>query len=96
MTKRKTVKRVGNRRAWAMRFLLIALAAYLFLKMIQLYGQLREKQLKEQALDTKIHEQIVVNEALEKQDENADDKCLEEAYDNNYARPGEQIIVVQG
>ena len=96
MTKRKAVRRVGNRRAWAVRFLLIALAVFLFLKAVQLHGQIREKQLELAALEQASQKKETAIEALKKQSEEADDKLLEEAYDNNYARPGDQIIVVQG
>ena len=98
MTKRGAVRRVGNRRAWAVRFLLIALAVFLFLKAVQLHGQLDAKASEIAALEQKTAKAKTENEALEEQltDENLDDTLLHGAYDKDHARPGDQIIVVQG
>ena len=98
MTKRKAVRRVGNRRAWATRFLLVALSAFLFLKAVQLHGQLRAKQLEVAATEQAIQKQEAINEDLLSQTDPVavDENLLKDAYENNYARPGDQIIVVQG
>ena len=96
MTKRKAVRRVGNRRAWAVRFLLVALSAFLFLKAVQLHGQISANELKAAELEDAIRKQ----EALNEEDNNRlDSDALkeshqQEAYENGYARPGEQIFVV--
>lgn len=91
MDKRIPKRRVKNRRGWAVRFLLIALAVFLFLKAVQLYGQIKEKQLAESELDNKIRTQIVVNEGLSDQVENADEYLEQEANDDGYYQPDQQI-----
>lgn len=90
MTKR-TMRRVKNRRSWTVRFLLIALAVFLFLKAVQLYGQIREKQQAVSDLDNKIRTQMVINEGLSDQAENADDYLEHKANDDGYYLSGQQI-----
>lgn len=90
MTKR-SVRRVKNRRSWAVRFLLIALAVFLFLKAVQLYGQIREKRQAVAELDNKIQTQMVINEGLSDQAENADDYLEHKANDDGYYLSGQQI-----
>ena len=91
MATHKPVRRAVNRRAWAVRFLLIALAVFLFLKAVQLYGQIREKQLAEDELDNKIRTQIVINEGLADQAENADEYLEHKANDDGYYLSGQQV-----
>ncbi len=91
MDKRKAVRRVRNRRGWAVRFLLIALAVFLFLKAVQLYGQIIEKRQAEAELDNKIRTQMVVNEGLQDQGENAEEHLENKANDNGYFHSGQQI-----
>lgn len=93
MAKRKVACRVVSRRGWAVRFLLIALAVFLFLKAVQLYGQIKEKRQAEVELDAKIRTQAVINEGLSDQadGENADEQLEYEANDDGYYRPGQQI-----
>ena len=91
MNKRKPMRRVRSRRGWTVRFLLIALAVFLFLKAVQLYGQIKEKQLAESELDNKIRTQIVVNEGLSDQGENADEYLEQKANDDGYLRPDQQV-----
>ena len=91
MAKHRVARRGVNRRAWAVRFLLIALAVFLFLKAVQLYGQIREKQLAENDLDNKIRTQIVINEGLSDQAENADDYLEHKANDDGYYMSGQQV-----
>ena len=95
MTRRKAVHRVGNRRAWATRFLLVALSAFLFLKAVQLHGQLRAKQLEVAATEQAIQKQEAINEDLNNQlDSDALDESLRnEANENGYYLNGEQIYV---
>ena len=95
MTKRKAVRRVGNRRAWAVRFLLIALSAFLFLKAVQLHGQLRAKQLEVAATEQAIQKQEAINEDLNNQLDSdvLDESLRNEANENGYYLNGEQIYV---
>lgn len=91
MATRKTAKRVRGRRGLAVRFLLIALAIFLFLKAVQLYGQIREKRLEMDKLDAEIRTQGVVNEGLADQDANADDHREQAAHEDGYYYSGQQI-----
>ena len=95
MTKRKAVRRVGNRRAWATRFLLVALSAFLFLKAVQLHGQLRAKQLEVAATEQAIQKQEAINEDLNNQLDSdvLDESLRNEANENGYYLNGEQIYV---
>ena len=95
MTKRKAVRRVGNRRAWAVRFLLVALSAFLFLKAVQLHGQLRAKRLELLATEQAIQKKEAINEDLKNQSEPdaVDESLRNEANENGYYLNGEQIYV---
>ena len=95
MTKRKAVRRVGNRRAWATRFLLVALSAFLFLKAVQLHGQLRAKQLEVAAPEQAIQKHEAINEDLNNQLDSdvLDESLRNEANENGYYLNGEQIYV---
>ena len=95
MTKRKAVRRVGNRRAWAVRFLLVALVAFVFLKAVQLHSQLRAKQLELMATEQAIQKQEAINEELLSQtDPNAvNDTLQKEAAEKGFINNGEEIYV---
>lgn len=95
MAKRKVARRVVSRRGWAVRFLLIALAVFLFLKAVQLYGQIKEKRQAEAELDAKIRTQAVINEGLSDQadDEKAAEQLEQKAYDDGYGHPGQQFYL---
>ena len=82
---------VGNRRSWVVRFLLIALALFLFLKAVQLYGQIREKRQTMADFDNRIQTQIVINEGLTDQVENAEDYLEQKANENGYYLSGQQV-----
>lgn len=92
MTKRGAVRRVGNRRAWAVRFLLVALAVFLFLKAVQLRGQLDAKASESAAVDEKIRAQAVANEGYEEQLEDVDGIKEHNANDAGYYLPGQQVL----
>lgn len=92
MTKRGAVRRVGNRRAWAVRFLLIALAVFLFLKAVQLHGQLNAKASEIAAVDEKSRAQAVVNEGYEEQLEDVDGILENNANDSGNYLPGQQVF----
>ena len=74
------------------RFLIIALAAFLFLKAVQLYGQLEEKRHNLANYDEKIRNQMIINEALADQVENADDYLEQKSYEDGYFHPGQQVF----
>lgn len=91
MAMHKSKQRSNSHRSWAVRFLLIALAVFLFLKAVQLYGQIREKRQEMADFDSKIQTQMVINEGLSDQVNNASDYLEQEAYEDGYVRPGQQI-----
>ena len=91
MATHKLKQRANGHRSWAVRFLLITLALFLFLKAVQLYGQIREKRQTMAEIDSKIQTQMVVNEGLSDQVENASDYLEQGAYEDGYVRPGQQI-----
>ena len=77
--------------SWAMRILLIAVAAFLFLKLVQLHVQLEDKQNQLIGLNNSINHQMLINEDLSEQAENADDILEREANDAGLYLPGQQI-----
>jgi hypothetical protein len=90
MANHKSRQRSGHRH-WAVRFLLIALALYLFLKAVQLYGQIQEKRQVMMDFDNRIQTQLVINEGLTDQVENAEDYLEQGAYEDGYIWPGQQV-----
>jgi hypothetical protein len=90
MANHKSRQRSGHRH-WAVRFLLIALVLYLFLKAVQLYGQIQEKRQVMMDFDNRIQTQLVINEGLTDQVENAEDYLEQGAYEDGYIWPGQQV-----
>ena len=91
MATHKSKQHVGNRRSFAVRFLLVALALFLFLKAVQLYGQIREKRQAMADFDNRIQTQIVINEGLTDQVENAEDYLEQKANEDGYFLSGQQV-----
>lgn len=91
MTTKRAVKPAANRRSWLVRVLLVVLALFLFLKAVQLYGQLQEKELAVADLDSRIETQLVINEGLADQVDNADDYLEHKANEDGYYAPGQQV-----
>ena len=91
MTAHKTKQRTTNQRIWVVRFLLIALALFLFLKAVQIYGQIREKRQAMADFDSRIQTQMVINEGLADQVENADDYLEQKANEDGYYLSGQQV-----
>lgn len=73
------------------RILVIVLAFFMFFKAVQLYGQLNEKQQVIDELGNRIQTQIVVNEGLADQAENADDYLEHKANEDGYYMSGQQV-----
>ena len=92
MVQRKMVRPVRSRREWAVRFLLIALAVFLFLKAVQLYGQIQEKQRALAFLNQQIQTQMVKNESDAALLEDPTSQVEMGAYDSGNLRPGEQVF----
>lgn len=92
MSVRTRAKKRSNQKAnWLMRILLVAIAAFLFLKLVQLHVQLEEKQQQLIELNNSISHQTLINEDLAEQAENADDILEREANDAGLYMPGQQI-----
>lgn len=91
MATHKSQRRGNSRRSWAVRFLLIIFALFLFLKAVQLYGQIREKRQTMADFDNRIQTQSVINEGLADQVDNAEDYLEQGAYEDGYVWPGQQI-----
>lgn len=91
MATHKPKQCVGNRRNWAVRFLLVAFVLFVFLKAVQLYGQIQEKRQEMADYDGRIQTQMVLNEGLTDQVENAEDRLEQEAYEDGYGWSGQQI-----
>lgn len=91
MATHKLKQRVGNRRNWVVRFMLIAFALFVFLKVVQLSDQLQEKRKQIADRDRMIQTQLVINEGLADQVTNADDYREQGAYENGYVHSGQQI-----
>lgn len=91
MAAKKTVKYTAGRRGLIVRLLLIALVLFVFLKAVQLYGQLKQKRLALESLNSQIQTQTVYNEGLMDQVSNADEYVEHKANEDGYYMPGQQI-----
>lgn len=87
----RTNKRSAKKVNWALRILLVAVAAFLFLKLVQLHVQLEDKQQQLIDLNNSISHQTLINEDLSEQAENAEDILEREANDAGLYLPGQQI-----
>ena len=85
--RKRPVKKVN----WMMRILLVAIAAFLFLKLVQLHVQMEDKQQQLIELNNSISHQTLINEDLTKQAANAEDILEREANDAGLYMPGQQI-----
>ena len=76
---------------WAIRIVLVAVAAFLFLKLVQLHTQIGEKQKLIDSANAQNNTLMLLNEDYESQLKNPD-ACLEkEAYDAGYLYPHQQV-----
>lgn len=91
MAAKKTTKISANGRLWVIRILLIAFVLFVFIKAVQLHGQIEKKELANAELDNKILMQNVINEGLADQVEHADEHLEHKANENGYYAPGQQI-----
>lgn len=91
MAKKKTTEKSTSGRALVIRLLIIALVLFVFIKAVQLYSQLQQKERVLSDLDGRIQTQLVVNEGLTDQAEHADDYLEHKANENGYYAPGQQI-----
>ena len=87
----KNVRRTTKKRNWAVRILVVAVAAFLFLKLVQLHVQLEDKQQQIDNLNGNIYKQMLLNEDLSEQIANADEYLERKANDSGLYKPGQQI-----
>ncbi len=76
---------------WAVRIVLVAVAAFLFLKLVQLHVQLEEKQQQIDAMNESIKTQTLINEDLAEQITHADEYLERQANEDGLCLPGQQI-----
>ena len=88
MSARAKAKKRPN---WVLRLVLVAVAAFLFLKMVQLHVQLDQKEQTLHELTAAEAKQEVLNEALGEQVAHADDFLEQQANENGYFYAGQQI-----
>ena len=90
-TQTRSKKRTSKKANWAMRILLVAVAAFLFLKLVQLHVQMEEKQNQWIDLNNSINRQMLIIEDLAEQTENAEAIQERKANDTGLYQPGQQI-----
>ena len=84
-------KRPQTKTKWILRFLLVVVAAFLFLQFVQMHVQIKEKQQNLIELNNSIYRQELINEDLAEQGANAEDIVEREANDAGLYMPGQQI-----
>lgn len=89
--KTRARKRANKKTNWALRILLVAVAAFLFLKLVQLHVQMEEKQNQWIELNNSIYRQTLIIEDLAEQTENAEAIQERKANDTGLYQPGQQI-----
>ena len=94
MAQRKAVRRVRNRRAWVLRGLLIVLVVFLFLKGVQVYGQIDEKIQAVAEIEEQKRLQKIRNEESLDLLESVEDNLENKANEDGYYLPGQQVYVV--
>ena len=87
----RRVQKAKPRKNWAIRIVLVALAAFLFLKLVQLHVQIEEKQQAIDLLQGNIVKQMLINEDLNGQIANADEYLERQANDAGLCLPGQQV-----
>ena len=80
-----------SRPNWVLRLVLVAVAVFLFLKMVQLHVQLDQKEQMLHELAAAEAKQEVINEALSEQVAHAEDFLEQQANENGYFYAGQQI-----
>ena len=87
----RRARRTTKKRNWAVRVLVVAVAAFLFLKLVQLHVQMEEKQQQIVDMNNSIHKQMLINEDLGEQIANADEYLERKANEAGLYLPGQQI-----
>lgn len=87
----KARRRSSTTHGWLWRVMLVAIAAFLFVKVVQLYVQREEKGQQLAALQDSIVKQTLINEDLQEQLDNVDDYVERYANEAGFVLPGQQI-----
>ena len=86
-----TKKRTKKKSNLAVRIVLVAVAAFLFFKLVQLHSQIEEKQQLIDNMNSNIVKQQLINEDLSEQIENADAYLGRQANEAGLGLPGQQV-----
>lgn len=93
MSSRSRAKRRNTKKAnWLLRIMLVAGAAFLILHIVQSAVQLSEKYQEVQAMNQKVYNQELINEALSAQLEQTDEICEQKANEDGMYQSGQQIF----
>ena len=76
---------------WAIRIVLVAAAAFLFLKLVQLHVQMEEKKQLIDRMNDSIVQYTLINEDLNEQIAHAEDYVERQANEAGLCLPGQQI-----
>ena len=87
----RSARRKNQKRNWAVRLLLVAFTAFLFVKLVQLHVQMEDKQQQITDLNDSIYKQALINEDLGEQIANADEYLERQANEAGLYLPGQQI-----
>ena len=87
----RSARRATQKRNWAFRLLLVAVSAFLFIKLVQLHVQMEDKQQQISNLNDSIYKQALINEDLSEQIANADEYLERQANEVGLYLPGQQI-----
>ncbi|MBQ1950204.1 MAG: hypothetical protein II363_01195 [Clostridia bacterium] len=88
MSTRQSKKRTHS---WAWRVVIVAFAAFLFVKLVQLHVQIQKKEQQLALVNESIYKQELIIEDLNEQIENADDYLERYANEAGWVLPGQQI-----
>lgn len=92
MSARSRAKKSTNKRSnIALRLMLIAVAAFLFIKLVQMHVQIQETEQKWIDLNNSINHQTLINEDLSQREADADENLERKANEAGLVRPGQQI-----
>lgn len=90
-TKGKKQKKKKN---MILRIALAAFSVYVVVQVVSLQIQIRNKRREFEAIQAEIQRQELINESLQEKNEHSDIYLEEEARDQGYSLPGEQIYQV--
>lgn len=87
----KSARQKTKKQNWVLRVLLVAVTAFLFVKVVQLHVQMENKEQQIAQLNDSIYKQTLINEDLEEQKSNVDKYLERQANEAGKYLPGQQI-----